>query len=280
MSDSIRRLLREPLVHFLLAGALLFVLFSFVSGPEERDDNEIVVTAGQVEHLTTLFLKTRQRLPTRQELAGLLDNHIVEEILYREAMRIGLDQDDTIIRRRLRQKMEFIFDDFSTATPTEDELQGFLNANPDRYRTDDRITFGQVYLSDSSQAEAETLLRELREGDQGPADELYTGGLLPAYFDNARRPEVSARLGEIAADEIFTLAPGEWSGPVQSPFGFHAVYIEEVTPGNVPELDEVSAEVERDWLAERRAQAEDEILESLRQQYIVTIEPLAEPEEE
>lgn len=277
MSESIRKVIREPLVHFLIAGALLFVLYSFVSGPEERDDNEIVVTAGQVEHLTTLFLKTRQRLPTQQELAGLIDNHIVEEILYREAMRIGLDQDDTIIRRRMRQKMEFIFDDFSTVAPTEDELQGFLNANPERYRTDDRITFGQVYIADSSRAEAERLLRELGDGDQGPTDELYAGGLLPAYFDNARRREVSARLGEIAADEIFSMAPGGWSGPVESPFGFHVVFIEEIVPGSVPNLDEVSAEVERDWLAERRAQAEKEILESLRQQYTVTIEPLTEP---
>ena len=98
-------MMREPLLHFLLGGAGLFLLFSYVSGPETGGDDQIVVTSGQIEHFVTLFVKTRQRPPTDAELRGLVDNHVLEEVLYREALAMGLDKDDSIDRRRLLQKI-------------------------------------------------------------------------------------------------------------------------------------------------------------------------------
>ena len=180
------KLAREPLLHFLVAGAALFLIYHFVSDSEPVGDEQIVVTAGHIEHLTTLFLKTRQRLPTETELKGLIDDFVTEEILYREAKSIGLDQDDTIIRRRLRQKMEFLFEDFSRTEPTREELQKFLADNSDQFRTDARITFEHVYLPDGSRAEAELLLTELQSGGSAVPDDLFLSGLIPPRFVQRR----------------------------------------------------------------------------------------------
>lgn len=272
------KLAREPLLHFLVAGAALFLLYHFVSDSEPAGDEQIVVTAGHIEHLTTLFLKARQRLPTESELTGLIDDFVVEEILYREAKNIGLDQDDTIIRRRLRQKMEFLFEDFSTTQPTREDLQEFLAENPERFRTDARITFEHVYLPEASRAEAELLLTEIESTDSVTADDLFLSGLLPPRFELARQAEIAAHLGGEFTEQLFDLDRGRWVGPVDSPFGVHLVYVEEVVPGRLPELDEVKDVVTRDWQVVRRAEAEREILEKLRAKYTVTIETLS-PEE-
>jgi len=273
-----QKIVREPLLHFLVAGAALFLLYHFVSDSEPAGDEQIVVTAGHIEHLTTLFLKTRQRLPTESEMTGLIDDFVVEEILYREAKNIGLDQDDTIIRRRLRQKMEFLFEDFSRAEPSREDLQEFLAENPERFRTQARITFEHVYLPEASRAEAELLLTEIESTDSVTADDLFLSGLLPPRFELARQAEITAHLGGEFTEQLFDLDRGRWVGPVDSPFGVHLVYVEEVVPGRLPELDELKDVVTRDWQVVRRAEAEREILEKLRAKYTVTIETLS-PEE-
>jgi len=272
------RFIREPLLHFLVAGAALFLVYNLVSDSEPASDDEILVTAGHIEHLTTLFLKTRQRLPTESELTGLIDDFVIEEILYREAKSIGLDQNDTIIRRRLRQKMEFLFDDFSTTEPTRDDLATFLAENPERFKTEARITFEHIYLQDASRAEAEILLKELLSKDSAPADELFFSGLLPPRFESARQSEIAAQLGAAFAERLLALKTGQWTGPVESPFGVHLIYIEDVVPGRLPELDEVSDIVKRDWLVEQRAKAERAILQRLRERYTVTIETMSAQE--
>jgi len=267
-----RRFIREPLLHFLVAGAALFLLYNFVSDSEPVSDEEIFVTAGHIEHLTTLFLKTRQRLPTESELTGLIDDFVIEEILYREAKSIGLDQNDTIIRRRLRQKMEFLFEDFSTTEPTRDDLATFLAENPERFKTEARITFEHVYLKDASLAEAESLLRELQTADSEPSDELFLTGLLPPRFEAARQSVIAAQLGDDFAEQLLVLEIQRWTGPVRSPFGVHLIYVEDVVQGRLPELEEVSDVVKRDWLVEQRAEAERAILQKLQEKYTVTIE--------
>ena len=269
---------REPLLHFLAAGAALFLLYNFVSDSKPAGDEQIFVTAGHIEHLTTLFLKTRQRLPTESELTALIDDFVVEEILYREAKSIGLDQNDTIIRRRLRQKMEFLFDDFSTYEPTREELQKFLDDNPEQFRTDARITFEHVYFKDASRAEAEVLLKELRSTNAAPPDDMFLSGLLPPSYEAAREAEISAQFGAAFASQLLSLELRRWTGPMDSPFGIHLIYIEEIVPGRLPGLDEVVDIVTRDWQVVRRAEAEQEILQTLRAKYTVTIESLS-PEE-
>ena len=272
MFNSIRTMVREPLVHFLLGGVGLFLLFGLVSRSDRTADDEIVVSGGQIEHMVSVFQKTRQRQPTAEELRGLIDNFIVEEVLYREAVSIGLDQDDTIIRRRLRQKMEFLLDDFTAIEPSDADLQQFLDENPDRFRADALISFVQVYLNEFSRNEAEAVLAKLQSSDIASADDLSESHLLPFRFDNASEAAVSAQFGEKFKTMLFNLDVGQWIGPVDSPFGIHFVRIGNIVAGRVPGLVEIRKEAEREWLADFRKIAQKEILEQLKSGYSVTVE--------
>ena len=272
MFNSIRTMVREPLVHFLLGGAGLFLLFNLVSDSNRPTNDEIVVSAGQIEHLVSIFRKTRQRGPTGEELSGLIDNFIVEEVLYREAVSIGLDQDDTIIRRRLRQKMEFLLDDFTVVEPSDADLQKFLDENPDRFREDAMISFVQIYLNEFSRDKAEALLANLQSGNIANPDELSESHLLPFSFDNASEAEVRAQFGEKFKTMLFALDVGKWIGPVDSPFGIHFVRIGNVVAGHTPGLAEIRKDVEREWLAAFRKTAQKEILDQMQRSYSVTVE--------
>ena len=277
MLNTIRTAVREPLFHFLLAGAGLFLLFNVVSEPEATGDDQIIVSAGQIEHLTTIFVKTWQRAPTQAELRGLIDSFILEEVLYREATAIGLDQDDTIIRRRLKQKMEFLVDDFSAADPSDTDLQKFLNDNPERFRTEARITFEHIYFAESGSAAAEHALAALQNGE--PIDSMLVApsALLPRQFDGASETIVSGQFGQTFKDVLFSLDTGQWTGPVESPFGVHLLKIDNLVESRVPALDEIRDEVRREWLVDRREAAQQALFDSLRDKYTITIEDYVVP---
>lgn len=272
MFDSLRAVMREPLLHFLLAGAGLFLLFNYVSEPQATGDDQIVVTSGQIEHLTTLFVKTWQRAPRAGELQGLIDNFILEEVLYREATAIGLDQDDTIIRRRLKQKMEFLVDDFSATDPSDIELQEFLGANPERFETEARISFEHVYFADAGPVAVESALAALQNGE--PIDSLLAepSGLLPRRLVNATELTVSGQFGEKFKAVLFSLESGQWTGPVESPFGVHLVKVDETFERRMPALEEIRDLVQREWLVDRRKVAQQAFFDALRDKYTITIE--------
>ena len=272
MFHSVRVLLREPLLHFLIAGAGLFLLFDFVSEPEMTGDENIIVSSGQIEHLATLFAKTWQRPPSDVETRGLIDNFILEEVLYREATAIGLDQDDTIIRRRLRQKMEFLVDDFSAAEASDDELQQFLDANPDRFRADARISFEHVYFADSPSSVVAEVLTNLQGGEAADSISGFASGLLPRRFDDAAETTIAGQFGASFKDRLFGLETERWVGPIESPFGLHVIYIGGIVAGRVPLLAEIRNEVHRDWLADRREAAQTAFFDQLRARYDITIE--------
>ena len=151
MVNSLKSMLKEPLLHFLLLGAVIFVVYSLISRNEgSGEPGEIVVTQGQVEHLAATFAKAWQRPPSDQELTGLVRDWVREEVYVREALAMGLDQDDEIIRRRLRQKLEFISEDISAhGDPTDADLNAYMQAHPESYRVEPRVTFRQVYLDPS-----------------------------------------------------------------------------------------------------------------------------------
>lgn len=264
--------MREPLLHFLLGGAGLFLLFNLVSDSNRVASDEIVVTAGRIENIVTIFQKTRQRPPTADELRGLIDNFIVEEVLYREAVAIGLDKDDTIIRRRLRQKMEFLLDDFTAVEPSDADLQNYLDKNTDQFRTDALISFEQVYLNEFSRDKAEDMLVRLRSGEVENPERLSESYLLPYRLDNASESVVSAQFGGTFETLLFDLDVGNWTGPVESPFGIHLIKVASITPGYVPGLEEIRKEVARDWLSEFRNGAQQKILDQMRAGYTISIE--------
>lgn len=261
----------------MLGGAGLFLLFNTVSDTETRDNDEIIVTSGKIEHLVTLFAKTRQRAPSEVELSGLVDNFILEEVLYREALVIGLDRDDTIVRRRLRQKIEFLLDDFTLVEPTDADLQQFLDNNADRFRRDARISFDQISLSEESREAANSTLASLQAGVSDPSS-LSESYLMPYRFDDASESAVSAQFGDAFTAALFEIEARGWTGPIDSPFGLHLVRVEIIVPRSVPALADNRAEVEREWLLDFRAAAQKQIIDQMKARYTITVETYEVPQ--
>jgi hypothetical protein len=276
--SKLRAVLREPLLHFMIAGAGVFLLYGLLSDPVDESDSEINVSVGQVEHLVSIFLKTRQRLPTQEELAGLIDNYVVEELLYREAVAIGLDRDDTIVRRRMRQKMDFLLDDLATVEPTDEELQQFLNEQPERFRRDARFSFDHFYIADGNAAAAMPVLDRLRAGESVAEINLVGSGLLPDRIDDSSETQISALLGSTFTRQLMQQEPGDWTGPIESPYGVHLVRIDRVVESVVPPLEEIRRNVRREWLVVRREASREAMIDALREKYRITIEDYETPE--
>ena len=250
-----KRWLREPLVHFLLLGAALFAVHAVLSRSAGPEDDEIVVTAAQVQVLTDAFAGTWQRPPTPEELDGLIQEYVREEAACREALALGLDRDDTVIRHRLRQKLEFISEDTTSEAeptpqePTDDELRAFLAQHAADYRIDPRYTFSQ-------------------EPQDGGSD----GPALPSRYSDAGEADIARSFGEEFARQLARAPLGQWTGPVTSRFGQHRVRVESRTGSRAPDLEEVRGAVRRDFETARRAQATDRLYENLLRRYKVTIE--------
>jgi hypothetical protein len=275
--SRLEKILREPLLHFVVLGAGLFLLFGVVGESAEERPDRIVVSAAKVENLAELFERTWRRPPTREELDGLIEDHIKEEILYREALALGLDVDDIVIRRRLRQKMEFISEDVAKlVAPTEAELQAFLAEHADRFREPLRISFAQVYLSPDRRgqgawSDAERLLVGLDTGRSDPAGAGDPFLLERDYRELAAR-DVERLFGGAFAARVVELPVGRWSGPVESGYGLHLVLVHERRSARLLDLAEVRDAVANEWGALRREEANRAFYEALRANYEVTVE--------
>jgi hypothetical protein len=271
---TLRRLLREPLIHFLLIGALLFVVFSLRQNPVAESPNRIVVDAGQVEQLMAQFRRTWMRPPTPQEVDGLVEGLIRDEVYYREALALGLDKDDPVMRRRLRQKLEFIFEDLTAETPTAEQLEAYLAENADYFRIEPRVSFQQLYINPDQRPDPIADARELLLGLEAGADPAESGdpSLLPPGMNLASTTEIARTFGREFADELSRMPPGGWAGPVYSGLGVHLVRVTDREEGRLPELAEVRPIVEREWLAKRRQELKDLSYERLRQGYEIVVE--------
>ena len=270
-----KKFLREPLLHFLLIGAALFVVFGLVSDRTPSNaDTQVVVSAGRIEQLENIFAKTWQRPPTEQELKGLVDDFVLEEIYYRQAVAMGIDRDDTVIRRRLRQKFEFLTDDMAAASvPTDEELANYLAANADVFMTDTTYTFEQVYINpDRPGVDLDgyiaAQLSALRAGNVVSGD----SALLPTFFDATPGRVVDSNFGSGFSDSLDLLPAGEWQGPVESGLGLHLIRIGARVEGTLPDLSDIRPLVEREWAHEKRLETRRIINEQLLNEYDVVIE--------
>lgn len=269
------RLLREPLVHFLLGGALLFILYGLVSSDESYAPGRIVVGEERVAELATTFQRTWTRPPTRHELRSLVNEFVDEEILYREALALGLDRDDLVIRRRMRQKVEYLHSDLAEfAPPTEAELAEYLASNRDAYQVPAEVTFRQIYVNPKTKAghaspyeRAETILAGLRSGRAIDGDLTQ----LPASMRSISELEIGSTFGDRFAADLMAIQGTGWLGPVASSFGLHLVHIDNRLPARTPELDEIQREVARDFDSMRRSQQNEEFLKKLRARYEVEV---------
>jgi hypothetical protein len=274
-----KKLFREPLVHFLVGGALLFALYGEASGPGAGRPDLIVVSEDRVAMLVQSFERTWMRPPAEAELKGLIDDFVTEEVLYREALALGLDRDDLIVRRRMRQKMEFLNDGLSEREPDEEDLRAFLEANPERFLVPSRVRFVQVFvnpeLAGSPEQRAARLLAQLGEGEAAAG--LGDATLLPRGMNGATPREVAGTYGAPFAEALAELPVGAWTGPVASSFGLHVVRVAAREPSRLPALPEVRDAVAREWAAEQRTEARDRFYDSLRARYEVEIRVPAPP---
>ena len=276
-------LLKDPLVHFLLIGAALFALLRWQSDGGRENPQEILITAEQVTQLRQATAVLQGREPTRAELEQLVEPAIREEVYYREALALGLDVEDDEVRRRLVEKMQYLTEDLVDPEPaSEEELRAFFDAAPERFLIPELVIFDQVFFSPSTRGDAlagdvEEALAALRDGAE-PAD---VGDRTPLQerFEDAPRERVAVLFGEDMTNAVFTLPPGDWSGPYQSDFGAHLVRVISRSVARQPTFDQVREQAREAFAADRRRTANERAYAEMRARYDVVVdwpEPLAE----
>jgi len=277
------KIIREPLLHFILLGAAIFVVYGFASRHRTDKPGEIVVTQGTLENIITGFTRTWQRPPTEEELRGQVRDYIREEAAYREALAMGLDRDDAIVRRRLRQKLEFLSDDLATRVePSDTDLETFLQTHADLFESEPHFSFRQVYLNPQQHAaslpadEARLLAELQRAGPNADLSSLGDPFLLAPSFQDVSLAEVKQVFGDQFASAVAALPTSAWQGPVASGYGAHFVFLSERTEGSLPALAEIRDQVRREWFNARRNEATEKFYQALLKRYTVKIEPLEE----
>jgi hypothetical protein len=237
---------------------------------------QIVVSRDALEQLNSQFAKTWQRPPTEEEQKGLVEDFIRNEIYYREAIAIGLDRDDEVLKRRLRQKMEFIYEDITSwAEPTDEDLKAFMKRHREKYLTDPQLSFRQVYLNGKKrgtdgESNARQVLTQLSKG--ADPDSVGDPTLLESEVWLSPLWDIKKQFGAEFARSLLDLKPGAWAGPIKSGFGLHLVFVSERLDRRLLELHEVREAVKRDWTAEKQTQLRDAAYAKIRERYSVTVE--------
>jgi peptidyl-prolyl cis-trans isomerase C len=275
------KLLREPLVHFLAIGAALFVIYSYWGQSDgEEQGKSITITTGEIAWLTDAWEKRWNRPPTPNERKGLVDQYLRERILYREAVAMGLDRDDSVIRRRLAQKLEFLSQDLiSPQPPSEEELQAYFNEHLDRYQAPDLVTMTHVFFDPDERGnqtliDAEKVKEKLQALKEAPNDAQDYGDsfMLQSYYPERSEAELLKLFGSGFAKSVFELDPQQWHGPVLSGYGTHLVYVHDHQKTEPPKLTEVEERVLQEWESDKRAELNAQFVDSLIARYDVTIE--------
>ncbi len=283
---AVKRWLREPLLHFLLFGAVLFVAYGYfeprVGTPEAS--KQIRLTSDELLQLATYFQSQWRRPPTMEEFSRLVDEKVREEVLYREAIAMGLEREDTIVKRRMAQKMQFLAEDVATQRePDRAELEAWFAGNSATFALPGRINFRQVYFSpdrrgDRAQGDAEKALAKLvgQPGDSKIAASVGDPFMLQEYYGDRSPDQIAKEFGPAYARAVFRAKPGAWQGPIESGFGWHLVFVDSLVPGRVPAFAEVEPDVKAVWLVEQKAIAWDKAYREMRAKYTVLLPALPE----
>lgn len=268
----IGKLLREPLLHFLVAGMLVFLVSYWRGGGVDADSRTITITREKVARLSASWEQIWRRPPTQSEIDGLIRDHIKEEVYYREAKRLGLDEDDTVIRRRLRSKMEFLATAQSENADADDAtLQRWLDRYPARFATDAVFGFDQIYLGESGQIAAAPILKNIARGTDWR--KLGKAISLPSSSDGATQSDIARQFGTPFAAALAKAPQGEWSGPVKSGFGDHLIRVRMARSSAKPTLASVRQAVENDWRAYTANARERDAYQALLDGYTIKITP-------
>jgi hypothetical protein len=283
VSKQFARLLTEPLVQFLIIGACIYGAYALFGAPEEDfRDTTILVDSNRINAMISQWEKRWNRLPTRTEINGLIQAYIREDVLYRQAVAMGLNEDDPITRRRMAQKLEFLTSDLAQMQkPQEGELEEYFAENQETYRGLDTVSFIHVFIDpdkrgDATLSDAAEILAQLMVAGLPDAETIQAGDrlILQNNFTSATELEIRRQLGSAFAEAVMTLEPGQWHGPVLSGYGVHLVYVYEFVEAPLTIFAEVQARVLDDWHAQKREQFNADFLESLKSRYQIVVEEL------
>jgi hypothetical protein len=275
---------REPLIHFFILGLVILGLHAiFDTKPEAVADDPylVAVSSADIEWFRTMWSKRMGREPTIEELRGEVNQLIREQILSREAVSMGLDEGDMVVRRRLAQKINFLFRDLSDITePSNSDLQEYLQNNRSTYEIPERVTFTHIYFNtdkrgEQGAAEAVRQLVERLNANKGvPPDASVLGDpfLLPSSYSDKAVSEIRREFGTEFAETVLGLEPRTWQGPVASGYGVHAVYVHERSDAKLPAFSDLKEELKADWMAERQREIARKAYEKLRRRYRVLLE--------
>ena len=273
------RLVREPLLQFLALGLLLFIGYQALHRTAGPRPGRIELTADDLRQIDLAWVAQGRPAPTPEQMQALVDGRVREEILYREALALGLDRDDAIVRRRMAQKMEFLFEDVAALRePTADELQTWFQNNAERFTRPARATFRHLYFSPdrrgaNAREDAARALAKIagKPMDAPEATALADPFMFQDYYGDRMPEDIGKLFGPVFASALFAVAPGAWAGPIESGYGWHIVWVDAMTPPRVPAFEEVERDVKTAWLEDRRADMREKTYEAMRARYEIVL---------
>ena len=275
MNSKIKNLLREPIVLFIFIGSVLYLLQALVFNTVPSARKQIIVTSEQLKQLEDGFSNTWMRPPHEIELEGLIANHIRNEVFYREALAMGLEENDQVIRNRLRQKLELLMDNLASVNvPSQQMLETYLQENADDFKGDYQVSFIQVFVNPEEHSDPQNvalnLLKQLQEGAR--PEDLGDATLMGYSFPDYSQTDVGRRFGSDFSRQVIQVESGEWSGPLYSGMGLHLIRIDHFENGILPELSEIQSSVEREWMAKKKSEFKAATYEKLLEGYDVLIQ--------
>jgi peptidyl-prolyl cis-trans isomerase C len=277
--SRLRRWSREPLLQFLLIGLVLFVGYSLLHPKSETvsESNRIVLTPDDLVQISVTWLAQGRPPPTAEQMRNLIELRVREEVLSREAVALGLDKDDTIVKRRLAQKMEFLFEGASVdSDPSADTLKAWFKDNQQRFALLPRFSFHHLYFSPDQHGEhaRDAAVKVLEQIAGKPADSKDVAGdpfMFQDYYGDRSFDEMAKLFGLNFARALVNLKPGSWQGPVESGYGWHLVFVDSTAPGRVPAFEEIEPDIKSAWIEDQRTQAKVKAYETMRDRYQVVL---------
>ena len=266
----LKRILQEPLLHFAVAGSLLFF---YLSSTDTTTKPQVVITEGKIKHLRAQFAKTRQREPSKDELKALIDNQIQLDLSFEQGVQMGLVENDSIIKRRVKQKIEFMLNDsIASIEPSKEELQSYLDAHKDTYMIEPIYDFEHIYINPEKHENTDAHIAKLQ---MMILNDVYEGSgdsiMLERTFTQITTAQIARLFGRKFSKSLDSVALGSWQGPVKSGYGLHLVKIDKKIPSHLATLDEVEATIKRDYRDKAQKKAIDEFYDGLKTHYSITV---------
>src|SRR5271166_1426324 len=276
-----KRLVREPLIHFLLIGAALFAVYHYLQPARGAapSSKQIQLSLDDLAQLSALFQSQWRRDPTPQEFGRMVEQKVQSEVLYREALAMGLDKDDEIVKRRMAQKMQFLAEDVAAAhEPSTAELKAWFEKNSNKFALPSRYSFRHLYFSPdkrgkNAQADAAAALTKIAGQPEDSKLAAASGDsfMFQDYYGDRTPEAIAKEFGPQFAVALEKLKPGSWQGPVESGYGWHLVYVDTVIPGRIPAFEEMEPDVKTAWLGEQKKEAWQKAYAEMRAKYTVLL---------